>query len=54
MEDSLLSSKYLETADMTEGGIMVKALVKAVCALFPDMDELKNCARNADRLFPER
>jgi hypothetical protein len=54
MEDALLSSKYLETADMTEGMIVVKALVKAVCSQFPDMDELKNCARNGDRLFPQR
>ncbi len=54
MTDDLLSSKYLETADMVEGGIIVKALVKAVCAQFPELDELKNCARNADRLFPER
>ena len=54
MEDNLLSAKYLETADMVEGGIVVNALVKAVCAQFPDMDELKNCARNADRLFPQR
>ena len=54
MEDALLSCKYLETGDMAEGGIVVKALVKAVCAQFPDMNVLKNCARNADRLFPER
>ncbi|GMH48967.1 hypothetical protein TrVE_jg8771 [Triparma verrucosa] len=54
MEANLLAAKYLETADMVEGGIIVNALVKAVCAQFPEMDELKNCARNADRLFPDR
>jgi hypothetical protein len=54
MEEALLASKYLETADMSEGSIIVKALVKAVCLEFPDIGELKNCARNADRLFPER
>ena len=54
MEDNLLAAKYLETADMVEGGIVVNALVKAVCAQFFEMNELKNCARNADRLFPQR
>jgi hypothetical protein len=54
MENNLLAAKYLETADMVEGGIVVKALVKAVCGVFPDMGELRNCARNADRLFPAR
>ncbi|GMI37912.1 hypothetical protein TrRE_jg12390 [Triparma retinervis] len=54
MENNLLAAKYLETGDMVEGGIVVKALVKAVCAVFPDMGELRNCARNADRLFPKR
>ena len=54
MENNLLAAKYLETADMVEGKIIIKALVKAICAQFPVMVELKNCARNADRLFPDR
>jgi len=54
MEHDLLANLYLETADMIEGGLMVKELVKAVCARFPDLDELKNVVRNADRLFPTR
>jgi len=54
MENDLLANLYLETADMLEGTLMVKALVKAVCAQFPELGELKNVVRNADRLFPTR
>ena len=39
---------------MIEGSLIVQALVVAVCGQFPELDELKNVVRNADRLFPTR
>ena len=50
----LLATKYLETADMSEGSVVVRAIVSAVAELFQDYDELTNVARNAERLFPVR